>query len=96
MRIFVLALTFVFVVLIPTLLVLFAPGKPLRARITWALVAMLSPVATFGIIRLIPLLSNNSPDAAQWERFAGLLITGSGLILPWLVFAVFLHRKPAP
>jgi hypothetical protein len=95
MRIFVLALTFIFAVFIPALLVLFAPGKPLRARMLWALTAALSPLVSFGIVRLIPILSNNSPEAAQWERFAGLLLSGSGFVLPWLIFAVFLHRKPA-
>ena len=96
MRIFVLALTFVFAVFIPALLVLFAPGKPLRARVIWASTAALSPLVSFGIVRLIPILSNNSPEAAQWERFAGLLLSGSGFVLPWLIFAVFLHRKSAP
>jgi hypothetical protein len=95
MRIFVLALTFIFAVFIPALLVLFAPGKPLRTRAFWALAAVLSPLATFGIVRLIPLLSNNTPEAVQWERFAGLLLSGSGFILPWIIFAVFLHKKTA-
>lgn len=94
MRIFVLALTFA-MVLLPTLLILFASHKPLRARVLWSLLSFLSPLTTFGIVRLLPLLSNNSPDAVQLERFLGLLLSGSGFVLPWIIFAVFLHRKTA-
>jgi hypothetical protein len=92
MRIFVLALTFV-LVLLPVLLIIFAPHKPLRARIIWGVAAFLSPVLTFGIVRLIPVLSNNTPEAAQWERFFGLVISYGGFILPWVLFAIFLHRR---
>ena len=91
MRIFMLALTFA-LVLLPTLLILFAPKKSMSSRAIWALASFVSPVATFGIVRLIPLLSNNNPDSAQWERFFGLILSGSGFILPWIIFAVFLHR----
>jgi predicted cobalt transporter CbtA len=94
MRIVVLALTFA-LVLLPTLLILFAPQKPLRARVIWGLASFLSPLLTFAIVRIVPLLSNNTADAAQWERFFGLLLTGSGFFLPWLLFAVFLHREGA-
>lgn len=93
MRLFILAFTFV-LVLLPTLLILFASQKPLGARILWALVAFLPPFVTFGLVRLVPVLSNNAPQAAQWERFIGLIITGSGFILPWIIFAIFLHRRP--
>lgn len=92
MRIFVLALTFS-LVLLPTLLILFASQKPLRARVIWGFASFLSPLATFGIVRLIPLLSNGTPEAAQWERFFGLILSGSGFILPWILFAIFLHRR---
>ncbi len=92
MRIFVLALTFA-LVLLPTLLILFASQKPLKSRVVWAIASFLSPLASFGIVRLIPILSNNSPEAAQWERFFGLLLSGSGFILPWVLFAIFLHRR---
>jgi hypothetical protein len=92
MRIFVLALTFS-LVLLPTLLILFAAQKPLRSRVVWAIASFLSPLLTFAIIRVIPMFSNNSPEAAQWERFFGLIFTGSGFILPWILFAIFLHRQ---
>jgi hypothetical protein len=98
MRLFILAFTFL-LVLLPTLLILLASQKPLKARLGWALASFLSPLLTFGIVRLVPVLSNNSPEAAQWERFFGLILSGSGFIMPWLIFAVFLHRKgarPAP
>lgn len=92
MRLFVLSLTFA-LVLLPTLLVLFASQKPLRSRVIWGLVTFLSPLTTLGIVRLVPLLSNGTPEAAQWERFFGLILTGSGFILPWILFAIFLHRR---
>lgn len=91
MRVLFLGITFAFV-LLPTLLILFAPQKPIRARIFWGLGAFLAPIVTFAAVRMIPILSNNTPDAAQWERFFGLVVSGGGFILPWILFALFLHR----
>ncbi len=92
MRIFVLALTFSFV-LLPTLLILLASQKPLRSRIVWGLASFLSPLTTIAITHLMPRMTNNSADSTQWERFFGLLLTGSGFVLPWMIFAIFLHRR---
>jgi hypothetical protein len=92
MRLFVLALT-ALLVLLPSLLILFAPERPIRARLPWALAAFLSPLVTFGLVRMVPLLSNNAPEAAQWARFLGLLLSGGGFFLPWILFAIFLHRR---
>jgi hypothetical protein len=91
MRLFMLTLTFA-LVLLPTLLILFAPQKTMVSRAIWALIAFVSPVTTLGIVRLMPLLSNEGAEATQWARFFGLLLSGSGFILPWILFAVFLHR----
>lgn len=91
MRVLFLGITLVFV-LLPTLLILFAPQKPIRARVLWGLGAFLSPVVTFAAVRMIPILSNNTPEAAQWERFFGVVVSGGGFILPWILFALFLHR----
>lgn len=96
MRIFVLTLTFAIAIAIPVLLILFAPGRSWRARILWALAALLAPAANFALIQMIPILSNNAPAATQWERFFGLIFAGSGFVLPWLIFAVFLHRRAPP
>lgn len=93
MRAIALALTFALLVLLPTLLILFAPQKPLKLRIGWGLAAFLSPVLTFAAVRMIPVLSNNTPEAAQWERFFGVMLSGGGFILPWIFFALFLHRS---
>lgn len=90
MRIVVLALTFA-LFLLPVLLILFAPGKPLKRRILWAVIAFLAPISVFGLVRMVPVLSNNAPSAAQWERFVGLLLTGGGAVMPWIIFALFLH-----
>lgn len=93
MRIFLLALTGMFV-LLPALLILFAPGRAIGVRIVWAVAAVLGPLVTFGLTHMIPMLSNNSAEATQWERFAGLLLSGSGFFLPWVLFALFVHFKP--
>jgi hypothetical protein len=93
MRLFLLALTGLFV-LLPSLLILFAPGRAMAVRALWALAAFLAPLLTYGITMFFPMLTNNNPDAAQWERFFGLLLSGSGFFLPWVFFALFLHLRP--
>lgn len=93
MRIFLLALTAMFV-LLPALLVLFAPARPIGMRIVWAIATVLAPVITFGVTQFFPLLTNNSAESSQWERFFGLLLSGSGFFLPWVMFALFVHFKP--
>ena len=93
MRLIVLGIAFLLVML-PTLLILFAGGKPLRTRIFWALFSFLSPILTFALVQMMPMLTNNSPFAAQWERFIGVILSASGFLLPWILFAVFLHEKP--
>lgn len=90
MRVFLLALTATFVVL-PALLILFAPRRRLISRAIWAGLAILAPFLTIGPVQLLPRLTNNAADATQWERFFGLLFSGSGFVLPWVIFAVFLH-----
>jgi hypothetical protein len=92
MRLFVLAITFA-LVLLPVLLILFAPGRALRGRILWAIVAFVAPLVTYGLVQMIPELTNSTPDARQWARFLGLALSGTGFILPWVIFAVFLHRR---
>lgn len=92
MRSFFLVLTGI-MVLVPALLILFAPGRPLASRVIWALAAFLAPIVTYGLVQLVPILSNNAPNAAQWERFIGLLLSGAGFFLPWILFAIFLHKR---
>jgi len=91
MRFFITALAFG-LVLLPSLLILLARHRPLAARLGWGLLAFLSPVVMVGLVQTLPALNNDAPDAAQWERFLGLILSGSGLILPWVMFALFLHR----
>jgi hypothetical protein len=92
MRAFFLGLV-VLLVFLPAILILFAPRQPLTPRLLWGLLAFLSPVLAFGLTQLMPSLTNNLPGATQWGRLAGLLIAGAGLILPWVMFALFLHRN---
>lgn len=91
MRMFVIGLAG-FLVLLPTLLILFARGKPLLARLFWAALAFFAPIVMIMLVRALPILSNNSPDSSQWERMLGLLFAAFGFLLPWLFFARFLHR----
>jgi hypothetical protein len=92
MRVFILALIFA-LVLLPTLLILFAQGASLKRRIVWAIGAFVTPIIIIAFVQVIPLLTNNAPDAHQWERFAGVVLSGSGFVLPWVIFALFLHSK---
>jgi hypothetical protein len=92
MRLFVLAITFA-LVLLPVLLILFAPGRRLSGRVIWAIVAFVSPLLVYGLVQMIPDLTNNAPEARQWARFIGLALSAAGFILPWAIFAVFLHRR---
>lgn len=80
-------------VFLPAILILLAPGKPLATRIRWGLAAFFTPILAFGLIQFMPALSNNAPQAMQFGRLLGLILAGSGLILPWLFFATFLNRS---
>lgn len=92
MRAFFLGLV-VLLVFLPALLILFAPRRALSLRLVWGLSAFFLPILAFGFVQLVPLLANNAPEAGQWGRFVGILIAGAGLILPWVLFALFLHRR---
>ncbi len=94
MRIFVISLAALLVVL-PTLLILFGRGQALRMRIFWALVAFVSPIVVIGLVWMMPALTNNAPWSGQWMRFLGLILSGGGFVLPWVIFALFLHRQSA-
>ncbi|MCZ8187355.1 MAG: hypothetical protein O9308_13320 [Beijerinckiaceae bacterium] len=83
-------------VFLPAILILLAPGKPLAIRIRWGLAAFFTPIIAFGLIQFMPALSNNAPQAMQFGRLLGLILAGSGLILPWLFFATFLNRSRRP
>ena len=91
MRSFIIAIA-ALLVLLPSLLVLFAPRHSLGTRALWAMAAFLAPVATIGIAQLVPMLSNNAADATQWQRMLGILLAGSGFFLPWVIFAYFLNH----
>jgi hypothetical protein len=91
-RIFILSLTFG-LILLPALLILFARHKPLRMRILWGMAAFLMPFIMLGLVNLVPGLVNHSPDSSQAFRFLGLVLSGAGFFLPWILFAVFLHKR---
>lgn len=86
----------ILLIFLPVLLILFARERTMRVRATWAIAAFVSPIATIAAVNLMPALTNNSADAQQWERFLGVVISGSGFILPWVIFALFLHAKAKP
>jgi hypothetical protein len=92
MRFIILGLVVLFI-LLPVLLILFAKGRSLKARVVWGVGAFLSVVVPVALVNLLPVLTNNAPQAQQWERFIGVLVSASGIILPWVIFALFLHSK---
>lgn len=94
MRVFIIGLAALLIIL-PTLLILFGPGQALRKRVFWAVIAFVSPIVMIGLVWMIPILTNNAPHAAQWQRFVGLILSGGGFVLPWVIFALFLHRQGA-
>lgn len=92
MRIFILSLTFA-LILLPAVLIFLAHHKPLRTRMVWGMAALFTPVVMLLLVNLVPSLVNNSPDASQAFRFLGLVLSGAGFFLPWVMFAVFLHKR---
>lgn len=92
MRLIVLGLVVLFIFL-PVMLILFAKGRSMKARAVWAIGAFLSVVVPVALVNLMPFLTNNVLQAQQWERFIGVLVSASGIILPWVIFALFLHAK---
>jgi nitrate/nitrite transporter NarK len=97
MRVVVLGLL-VLLVLLPSLLILFARHRPSRLRIPMALAAFLSPVVIFGLVSASPFLMNDVRNAPQWAHLLGLVMWGAGFFLPWILFALFLHlgeKRPA-
>lgn len=95
MRSFIFAVS-ALLVLLPSLLVLFAPKHSLATRALWAMAAFLAPVLTIGLAQLVPMLSNNVAEATQWQRMIGILLAGSGFFIPWVIFASFLNRPAKP
>ncbi|MCA3633735.1 MAG: hypothetical protein INF16_13220 [Methylobacterium sp.] len=81
----------VLLVLLPSLLILFATHRPLKARIPMATMAFISPVLMFGLVNMLPYLTNDVRNAPQWAHLVGLVLWGAGFFLPWLIFALFLH-----
>lgn len=90
MRVIILGLL-VLLVLLPSLLILFARHRPARQRIPMALAAFLSPIIIFGLVSASPYLMNDVRNAPQWAHFLGLVFWGAGFFLPWVLFALFLH-----
>jgi ABC-type iron transport system FetAB permease component len=86
----------ILLIFLPVLLILFARDRTMKVRAVWAIIAFISPIATIAAVNLIPALTNNSASAQQWERFLGVVISGSGFILPWVIFALFLHAQAKP
>lgn len=90
MRVFLLALTFAFV-LLPAMLIMTAPRRGLPIRLLWAGAAALAPLLTIGAVNYLPRFTNNAADATQFERLLGMMLSFSGFVLPWVIFAIFLH-----
>lgn len=78
-------------VLLPSLLILFAKHRPAGIRIPMALAAFLSPVLMIGLVSAAPYLMNDVRNAPQWAHMLGLALWAGGFFLPWIIFALFLH-----
>lgn len=87
----------VLLVLLPSLLILFAHHRPMRARLPMAMAAFVSPIVMIALVNLLPYFTNDARNAPQWAHFLGLALWGAGFFLPWVIFALFLHagRKVA-
>ncbi|PPD16557.1 MAG: hypothetical protein CTY25_01035 [Methylobacterium sp.] len=81
----------VLLVLLPSLLILFASHRPMKARLPLATLAFISPVVMFGLVNMLPYLTNDVRNAPQWAHLLGLALWGAGFFLPWIIFALFLH-----
>ena len=81
----------VLLVLLPSLLILFATHRPLAARLPMAIAAFASPLVMIGLVNLMPYLTNDVRHAPQWAHVLGLALWGTGFFLPWVIFALFLH-----
>jgi nitrate/nitrite transporter NarK len=90
MRIVVLGLL-VLLVLLPSLLILFARHRPARIRLPMAMAAFLSPIVMIGLVSAAPYLMNDVRNAPQWAHMLGLMMWAGGFFLPWIIFALFLH-----
>jgi hypothetical protein len=86
----------ILLVFLPVLLILFARGRAMRIRAIWAIIAFASPVVTIALVNLAPALTNNDVASSQWLRFLGVTLSGAGFILPWVIFALFLHAGEKP
>jgi hypothetical protein len=74
-------------VLIPTLLTLFQPGKPLVRRVSWALWVFASPALLIALIQVVPELNGQALTNANLWTVARAVLTAAAFILPWLLFA---------
>ncbi|CAN1518630.1 hypothetical protein MCEMSEM23_01011 [Rhabdaerophilaceae bacterium] len=83
----------VLLVVLPSLLILFASHRGVKARIPMAIAAFASPFVMIGLVNMVPALWNNTPQAPQWLHMLGIVLWGSGFFLPWVIFALFLHMK---
>ncbi len=81
----------VLLVLLPSLLILFASHRPMKARLPMAFAAFVSPLVMMGLLNFLPFLMNDTANASQWGRLLGLVLFGAGFFLPWVIFALFLH-----
>lgn len=75
-------------VLVPTLLTLFQPGKPLMKRVTWALWVFASPVLAVALIHFVPELDGKALRNPNLWALGKAVLTALAFILPWVLFAV--------
>lgn len=84
----------VLLVLLPSLMILFAKHRAFSVRAPMAALAFVSPIVMIALVNMLPWLTNNSPTATQWAHLIGLGLWALGFFLPWVIFALFLHIGP--
>ena len=80
-------------VLVPTLLTLFQPDKPLVRRISWALWVFASPVLAVSLLTFIPQFDGKALHNPNLWALGKVVLTAMAFILPWVLFAASRSRS---
>jgi hypothetical protein len=80
-------------VLVPTLLTLFQPNKPLVRRISWALWVFAAPVLAMVLITFVPQFDGKALHNPNLWALGKVVLMAMAFILPWVLFAASRERQ---
>lgn len=80
-------------VLVPTLLTLFQPHKPLVKRIAWALWVFASPVLALSLLHFVPELDGKALRNPNLWALGRAVLSAMAFVLPWVLFAASRERR---